>query len=111
MRWYSLNGVPRGSKNGSGASIRMRTSRLYLTEPMGVRLQYTSQQQESSHLFLKVVVRLGISAALLYFVLRSIDLPSFWERVKGMNLAWILLALAAYAWTQSVAAWRWHRLL
>ena len=24
MRWYSLNGVPRGSKNGSGASIRMR---------------------------------------------------------------------------------------
>jgi hypothetical protein len=26
MRWYSLKGVPRGSKNGSGASIRMRTS-------------------------------------------------------------------------------------
>ncbi len=24
MRWYSLNGVPRGSKNGSGASIRIR---------------------------------------------------------------------------------------
>jgi len=23
MRWYSLNGVPRGSKNGSGAIIRM----------------------------------------------------------------------------------------
>jgi hypothetical protein len=26
MRWNSLNGVPRGSKNGSGAIIRMRTS-------------------------------------------------------------------------------------
>ena len=25
MRWYSLNGVPRGSKNGSGASIRIRS--------------------------------------------------------------------------------------
>jgi hypothetical protein len=24
MRWYSLNGVPRGSKNGSGASMRIR---------------------------------------------------------------------------------------
>ena len=23
MRWYSLNGVPRGSKNGSGAIIRI----------------------------------------------------------------------------------------
>lgn len=60
---------------------------------------------------LKVVVRLGISAALLYFVLRSIDLPSFWERVKGMNPAWILLALAAYVLTQTIAVWRWHRLL
>jgi hypothetical protein len=24
MRWYSLKGVPRGSKNGSGAIMRMR---------------------------------------------------------------------------------------
>src|SRR5712691_3322384 len=28
MRWDSLNGVPRGSKNGSGAIIRMRTVRM-----------------------------------------------------------------------------------
>jgi uncharacterized membrane protein YbhN (UPF0104 family) len=44
-------------------------------------------------------------------VLRSIDLPAFWERVKGMNPAWILLAIAAYAFTQSIAVWRWNRLL
>jgi glycosyltransferase 2 family protein len=44
-------------------------------------------------------------------VLRSIDLPSFWERVKGMNPTWILLALAAYVFTQSISVWRWHRLL
>ena len=60
---------------------------------------------------LKALVRLGVSAALLYFVLRSIDLPAFWERVKNMNPAWILLALAAYAFTQSIAVWRWNRLL
>jgi uncharacterized protein (TIRG00374 family) len=60
---------------------------------------------------LKALVRLGVSAALLYFVLRSIDLPAFWERVKSMNPAWILLALAAYAATQSIAVWRWNRLL
>jgi uncharacterized protein (TIRG00374 family) len=52
-----------------------------------------------------------VSAALLYFVLRSIDLPSFWARVKGMHPAWILLALAAYAATQSIGVWRWNRLL
>src|SRR5437764_769869 len=28
MRWNWLNGVPRGSKNGSGAIIRMRTVRV-----------------------------------------------------------------------------------
>jgi len=52
-----------------------------------------------------------VSAALLYFVLRSIDLPAFWARVKGMNPAWILLALAAYACTQMIGVWRWNRLL
>src|SRR5215213_5415896 len=60
---------------------------------------------------LKALVRLSVSAALLYFVLRSIDLPVFWERVKSMNPLWIMLALAAYAATQSIAVWRWHRLL
>jgi uncharacterized membrane protein YbhN (UPF0104 family) len=68
-------------------------------------------KHERRLLLLKIVVRLGISAALLYFVLRSIDLPSFWERVKGMHPAWILLALAAYAVTQSIGVWRWNRLL
>ena len=58
-----------------------------------------------------MLVRLGVSAALLYFVLRSIDLPAFLDRVKGMHPGWILLALAAYAATQSIAVWRWHTLL
>ena len=44
-------------------------------------------------------------------MLRSIDLPAFWLRVKGMNPAWLLLALAAYAVTQSISVWRWNRLL
>jgi uncharacterized membrane protein YbhN (UPF0104 family) len=52
-----------------------------------------------------------VSAVLLYFVLRSIDLPAFWLRVKGMNPTWIVLALAAYAGMQSISVWRWNRLL
>ena len=60
---------------------------------------------------LKVLVRVGVSAALLYFVLRSIDLTSFWDRVRGMNAAWLLLALATFAITPSISAWRWNRLL
>jgi hypothetical protein len=34
IRWYSLNGVPRGSKNGSGASIRMRSGRSGVGGPL-----------------------------------------------------------------------------
>ena len=44
-------------------------------------------------------------------MLRSIDLPAFLDRVKSMHPGWIVLALAAYAATQSVAVWRWNRLL
>jgi len=62
-------------------------------------------------LILKLVVRIAVSAAALYFVLRSIDLAAFWERVKGMNLAWLILALAVFSTTQVIAVWRWNRLL
>lgn len=60
---------------------------------------------------LKVVVRLLVSAVLLYVVLRSIDLTALWQRVQGINPAWMLLALGAFAFMQSVSVWRWHRLL
>ena len=60
---------------------------------------------------LKVLVRLLVSAALLYFVLRSIDLAALWQRVQGMNMWWILLAIGSYAFVQSVSVWRWRRLL
>ena len=44
-------------------------------------------------------------------MLRSIDLAALWTRVKAMNPAWIVLALAAYAGTQAIGVWRWNRLL
>ena len=56
-------------------------------------------------------MRLGVSAALLYFVLRSIDLSAFRQRVMSMNLAWLALALIVYAGQQMIGVWRWDRLL
>jgi uncharacterized protein (TIRG00374 family) len=56
-------------------------------------------------------VRLGVSAALLYLVLRSIDLSAFRERVASMNPAWLALALLVYAAQQMIGVWRWDRLL
>ncbi len=63
------------------------------------------------HPIVKLLVRVGVSAALLYLVLRSIDLGAFWERVRGMNPAWLALALMAYAGQQMIGVWRWDRLL
>src|SRR5688572_26012044 len=84
---------------------------LYLTEPVVVRLQCRSQSPDKDSSLLKNLVRLSVSAACLYFVLRSIDLPAFWARVQSMNPMWIVLAFAAYALTQSISVWRWRRLL
>lgn len=52
-----------------------------------------------------------MSAGLLYFVLRSIDLVALWQRVQGMNPAWIALAVATFIFMQSMSVWRWRRLL
>jgi uncharacterized membrane protein YbhN (UPF0104 family) len=60
---------------------------------------------------LKILVRLGVSAALMYFVLRSVDLAALWARVRMMNPAWLALALLAYAAQQMIGVWRWNRLL
>jgi glycosyltransferase 2 family protein len=60
---------------------------------------------------IKLLVRLGVSAALLYFVLRSIDLHAFGERVMSMSPGWIALALVVYAAQLMIGVWRWDRLL
>ena len=56
-------------------------------------------------------MRVGVSLALLAFVLRSIDLGLLWQRVSAMRPGWLLLAMVAFASTQAVGVWRWHRLL
>ena len=39
---------------------------------------------------------------MLYFVLRSIDLQAFWQRVTSMHPGWIALALIVYAAQQMI---------
>jgi glycosyltransferase 2 family protein len=60
---------------------------------------------------IKLLVRVGVSAAALYFVLRSIDLTAFWQRVASMQPAWLALALIVYAAQLMIGVWRWDRLL
>ena len=44
---------------------------------------------------IKTLLRLAVSAVLLTFVLRSIDLAALWLRVQAMHPGWLTLAIAA----------------
>lgn len=58
-----------------------------------------------------LLLKLAVSAALLWFVLRGTDLERLWERMRGMQLGWLALALATYTLMMLVGVWRWHGLL
>jgi uncharacterized protein (TIRG00374 family) len=68
-------------------------------------------RDRASHERLLFVIKLAVSIGLLALVLRNTDLGRLWERVRGMHLGWLLLALAAYAAMMGVTVWRWRRLL
>lgn len=55
--------------------------------------------------------KLLVSAALLWFVLRGTDLGLLWQRVRGMQIGWLLLAVATYTSMMLVGVWRWDGLL
>jgi len=59
----------------------------------------------------KTLLRLAVSVALLWFVLRSVDLAALWSRVRGMQPGWLAMAVATYVFTLIVGVWRWDRLL
>jgi uncharacterized membrane protein YbhN (UPF0104 family) len=58
-----------------------------------------------------LTLKLVVSAALLWFVLRGTDLSRLWERVRSMQLVWLVLALGTYTLMMLIGVWRWHGLL
>lgn len=58
-----------------------------------------------------IAAKLAVSVGLLAWVLRNTDTTRLMERLMGMHLGWLLLALGAYAAMMAVSVWRWERLL
>ena len=52
-----------------------------------------------------------ISAILLYFSLRGLQLDEAWEAIKNANYIWLIPGIAVYFVGVFVRAWRWHYLL
>jgi len=60
--------------------------------------------------FLLLAARILVSAALLYFAFRGINFASIQSRLSQINIAWILLAVAATIFQVFLGALRWREI-
>jgi len=130
MRWNSENGVPRGSKNGSGAIIRMCmearpdraggvTKPTCYTTPPGATAAPAQTMADSPgtpargfwRSTLIWTLKIVTSAGLLYVLLTRVDLGLLWQTARSASPAWLAAALASYFIMVLLSAWRWDLLL
>ena len=64
---------------------------------------------EPTRTWLKGTVKVGLTVALLYVVLRQIDLPQAWQLVRSAHGGWLLLALLLFNGSKLTAAGRVRR--
>jgi glycosyltransferase 2 family protein len=57
------------------------------------------------------ILKIGVSAGLLYVLFTRIDLTKLWQLMRGASLGWIAAALFVYFVMLLVATWRWRVLL
>src|SRR5512140_2278480 len=125
MRWYSLNGVPRGSKNGSGAIIRIRMNgRVDGRKALGIvaegredtrgRLTVSMSRDgrgKRARSATLVLLKLAVSIGLLVILLGRADLAHIADALGHADPWWIVAGLAIYAAILALSAWRWDMLL
>jgi uncharacterized membrane protein YbhN (UPF0104 family) len=57
------------------------------------------------------IVKVLVSAGLLYFLLRQVDMQRLWQTARAASLPWLGLALLLYFAMTLLSAWRWGLLL
>jgi hypothetical protein len=78
-----------------------------MAEPTGDRNRKRLALRQWLTLLLKVVV----SAGLLYVLLSRTDLSRLWSYVRSASLAWLAVALSLYLLMYLLSVWRWRILL
>lgn len=56
--------------------------------------------------YLKLLLKIVVSVAAIYFVIRQIDVQATWEVVRSANILWLLLATLLFAGSKLIAAFR-----
>lgn len=57
------------------------------------------------------LLKIGVSASLLYVLFSRLDAAFLWRLMRGASLGWIAVALALYLAMVLVSTWRWRILL
>lgn len=57
------------------------------------------------------VVKIAVSAGLLYWLSTKIDFSRLWQDARGASLAWLAVALVLYLVMIVISSWRWGLLL
>ncbi len=118
MRWNSLKGVPRGSKNGSGAIIRMRTARVIFSRnrstvslPFSCGCPRTSPRLHQHAAIWRSSSSWPSASACCGCSSRA-STPSGCGRARGARRppGWPS-RFAIYALNVAASVWRWHLLL
>src|SRR5260221_5547173 len=114
MRLNSLNGVPRGSKNGSGAIIRMRTVPMIfarIDDRMSRPFRRMSPDQPESspaRRYVLLAIKLSVSVILLVVLFRRIDVAQLWDTARQASVPWLIAAICVFAGSTVIAVWRWN---
>ncbi len=56
-------------------------------------------------------MKILVSAGLLFFLLRQVDMERLWQTARAASLPWLGLALLLYFAMTLLSAWRWRLLL
>ena len=70
-----------------------------------------SPAQSTARQTLLWILKIGVSAGLLYVLFTRIDVGHMWRLMRGASLPWILAALGLYLVMVLVSTWRWRLLL
>jgi glycosyltransferase 2 family protein len=74
-------------------------------------LRSSDESRQSRRRTLGFLAKAALSAALLYFCLRSVDFHSLAQRLDHLEFVWVILALGALAFQVVLAAARWQQIV
>jgi uncharacterized membrane protein YbhN (UPF0104 family) len=73
--------------------------------------QQDQEQTSRSRHYLGTAIKLGVSIALLMFLLTRVDTARLWANARQASVPWLGIALSVYLCTVLCSVWRWWLLL